>query len=71
MAKDKFTVSSSVDLVGLLDYDQDEKLIVQVESGRGDNVSIIAVDLMSVLHNCVGRNISLKLTEEEDRCNDQ
>ena len=69
MAKDKFTVSSSVDLVGLLDYDQDEKLIVQVESGKGENMTIISVDLLSVLHNCIGRNISLKLTEEEDRCN--
>lgn len=69
MAKDKFTVSSSVDLVGLLDYDQDEKLIVQVENGKGENMTIISVDLLGVLHNCIGRNISLKLTEEEDRCN--
>lgn len=69
MAKDKYTVSTAVDLVGFLDVDQDEKLIVQVEHGKGDNMVVVAVDLLDVLTNCVGRQISLKLTDEEDKVN--
>lgn len=69
MAKDKYTVSTTVDLVGLLDLDQNERLMVQVEHGKGDNMVVVAVDLLDVLNNCLGRQISLKLTDEEDKTN--
>lgn len=70
MAKDKFVTTSVVDLVGTLDYNQNEKMVVYVERGKGDNIVVSEVDLMSVLSSCVGRQISLKLTDEEDRCDE-
>lgn len=69
MAKDKYTVSTTVDLVGFLDLDQNERLMVQVEHGKGNNMVVVAVDLLDVLNNCLGRQISLKLTDEEDKTN--
>lgn len=67
MAKNKYTVSTIVDIVGRLDYDESDRLVVLVESGKGDNVIIQAVDLLTVLEECVGREIILKLNDEESR----
>lgn len=69
MAKDKYISSSVVDIIGTLDYNQNEELVVNVEQGRGDNIIVTEVDLIEVLRNCVGRQIAIKLTDEEDRCN--
>ena len=69
MAKDKYSISSVVDIVGTLDYNQNEELVVNIEQGKGDNIVITEVDLVEVLRNCVGRQIAIKLTDEEDRCN--
>ena len=66
MAKGKFVVSKTTELVGYLDYDQNESLTVFVETGKGDSATITAVDLLSVLNECIGQNISLKLADEED-----
>ena len=66
MAKGKFVVSKTTELVGYLDYDQNESLTVFVETGKGDNTVMTAVDLLGVLNECIGQNISLKLAEEED-----
>ena len=67
MAKDKFVVSTTTELIGYLDYDQDERLSVIVERGKGDNVITTSIDLLSVLNDCIGQSISLKLAEEEDK----
>lgn len=67
MAKDKFIVSTTTELVGYLDYDQDERLVVTIEQKRGDNVSVATIDLLNVLNECVGQSISLKLAEEENK----
>lgn len=67
MAKDRFVVSTTTELIGYLDYDQDERLVVVVEHGKGDNATMVSIDLMSVLNECIGQNISLKLAEEEDK----
>ena len=67
MAKNKFTVSTIVDIVGMLDYDENDNLVVLVETGKGDNVIVQAVNLLSVLEECVGREIILKLSDEESR----
>ena len=69
MAKDKYSISSVVDIVGTLDYNQNEELVVNIEQGKGDNIVITEVDLVDVLRNCVGRQITIKLTDEEDKCN--
>ena len=69
MAKDKYSISSVVDIVGTLDYNQNKELVVNIEQGKGDNIVITEVDLVEVLRNCVGRQIVIKLTDEEDRCN--
>lgn len=70
MAKDKYVVSTNVDIIGRLDYNQQEELVVYIEKGRGDNVIIVEVPLMDILQSCAGRQIMLKLTEEEDKCDE-
>lgn len=70
MAKDKYTISTSVDIIGKLDYNQQEELVVYIEKGRGDNMIIVEVPLMDILQSCAGRQIMLKLTEEEDKCDE-
>lgn len=70
MAKDKYTISTNIDIVGRLDYNQSEELVVYIEKGKGDNVVIVEVPLMNILQSCVGRQMILKLTEEEDKCDE-
>ncbi len=70
MAKDKYTISSTVTLIGSLDYNQNDSLVVYVEKGKGDNVSIIEVPLMDVLDSCVGKRVELKLLDEKDKCDE-
>lgn len=70
MAKDKYVVSTNVDIIGKLDYNQQEELVVYIEKGRGDNMIIVEVPLMDILQSCAGRQIMLKLTEEEDKCDE-
>lgn len=70
MAKDKYTISTNIDIVGRLDYNQSEELVVYIEKGKGDNIVIVEVPLMDILQSCVGRQIILKLTEEEDKCDE-
>ena len=70
MAKDKYTISTNVDIIGKLDYNQQEELVVYIEKGRGDNMIIVEVPLMDILQSCAGRQIMLKLTEEEDKCDE-
>ena len=70
MAKDKYTISTNVDIIGKLDYNQQEELVVYIEKGKGDNMIIVEVPLMDVLQSCAGRQILLKLTEEEDKCDE-
>ena len=71
MAKNKYTVTEAVDIVGTLDYNQSEDLVVYVEVGRGDNIITREIDVIDVLRQCGGRQISLKLTNEEDKCDEQ
>lgn len=70
MAKDKYVVSTNVDIIGKLDYNQQEELVVYIEKGKGDNMIIVEVPLMDILQSCAGRQILLKLTEEEDKCDE-
>lgn len=70
MAKDKYVVSTNIDIIGKLDYNQQEELVVYIEKGRGDNMIIVEVPLMDILQSCAGRQIMLKLTEEEDKCDE-
>lgn len=70
MAKDKYVISTNVDIIGKLDYNQQEELVVYIEKGKGDNMIIVGVPLMDILQSCAGRQISLKLTEEEDKCDE-
>ena len=69
MAKDKYSISSVIDIVGTLDYNQNDELVINIEHGKGDNVMVMEVDIIDVLRNCVGRQVTIKLTDEEDKCN--
>ena len=70
MAKDKYTISTNVDIVGRLDYNQQDELVVYIEKGKGDNMIVVEAPLMDILQCCAGRQIVLKLTEEEDKCDE-
>ena len=70
MAKDKYTISTNVDIIGKLDYNQQDELVVYIERGKGDNMIIVEVPLMDILQSCAGRQRTLKLTEEEDKCDE-
>ena len=49
MAKDKYVVSSMVDIVGTLDYNQNEDFVIYIEQGRGDNMIVKEINLLDVL----------------------
>lgn len=70
MAKNRYTLTNIVDLVGTLDYNQEDKLVVCVEVGKGDNVVVSEIPLEEVLQRCVGMQIALKLSNEEDKCDE-
>ena len=70
MAKNRYTLTNTVDLVGTLDYNQEAKLVVYVEVGKGDNVVVSEIPLEEVLQRCVGMQIALKLSNEEDKCDE-
>ena len=70
MAKNRYTLTNTVDLVGTLDYNQDEKLVVYVEVGKGNDVVVTEVPLEDVLQRCIGMQIALKLSNEEDKCDE-
>ena len=54
----------------LIAENQNEDFVVYIEQGRGDNMIVKEINLLDVLKPCVGRQISLKLTDEEDGCNE-
>lgn len=70
MAKDKYIVSKTVEVTGMLDYNQNEEMVVYIEQGKGDNIIVIEVPIMDILRECTGQRIALKLIDEEDRCNE-
>lgn len=70
MAKDKYMISTNVDIIGRLDYNQQDELVVYIEKGKGDNMIVVEVPLMDILQSCAGRKMALKLTEEEDKCDE-
>ena len=70
MAKNRYTLTNTVDLVGTLDYNQEDKLVVSVEVGKGDNVVVSEIPLEEVLQRCIGMQIALKLSNEEDKCDE-
>lgn len=70
MAKDKYIVSKTVEVTGMLDYNQNEEMVVYIEQGKGDNIIVIEVPIMDILNSCTGQRIALKLIDEEDRCNE-
>lgn len=70
MAKNRYTLTNIVDLVGTLDYNQEDKLVVYVEVSKGDNIVVSEIPLEEVLQRCVGMQIALKLSNEEDKCDE-
>lgn len=70
MAKDKYIVSKTVEVTGMLDYNQNEEMVVYIEQGKGDNIIVIEVPIMDILRECTGQRIALKLIDEEDKCNE-
>lgn len=66
MAKDKYMVSTITEISGLLDYDQNEELVVFIENRTPDGVITTALPIIGVLNHCVGEKIALKLIDEKD-----
>ena len=70
MAKDKYTVSTVVDISGKLDYDENECLVVYVETKHGDVTVTKLLPLLDILTASAGMQIVLKLAEVEDKCDE-
>ena len=70
MAKDKYLISNIVDVVGTLDYNDNNELVILIEHGKGDNIVVTEVNALEILSRCAGRQIALKLTDEEDGYNE-
>jgi hypothetical protein len=70
MAKEKYTITNIVDIVGRLDVNDHNDLAIYVTEGSGDKAVTREVDVVPILNACVGRQIVLKLTDEEDGCNE-
>lgn len=70
MAKEKYTITNIVDIVGQLDINDNNNLVIYVTEGSGDKAITREVDVVPILNACVGRQITLKLTDEEDGYNE-
>lgn len=70
MAKEKYTITNIVDIVGQLDINDNNNLVIYVTEGNGDKAVTREVDIIPILNACVGRQIALKLTDEEDGYNE-
>lgn len=70
MAKEKYTITNIVDIVGQLDINDNNNLVIYVTKGSGDKAITQEVDVVPILNACVGRQIALKLTDEEDGYNE-
>ena len=70
MAKDKYTVSTVIDISGRLDYNESGQLIVYVETKHGDITIVKALPIIDILDNGAGMQIALKLAEIEDKCDE-
>ena len=70
MAKEKYTITNIVDIVGQLDINDHNDLTIYVTEGSGDKAVTRAVDVVPILNAWVGRQIALKLTDEEDGYNE-
>ena len=70
MAREKYTITNTVDIVGQLDFNDSGELTVYVTEGNGDNAVTMSIDIMAILNACAGRQIVLKLTDEENGCNE-
>lgn len=62
MAKDIYRDLSVIELNGTLDKTDDNEYVVFVEMGKDSPP--MPIDLMNVLENCCGRQITMKLTSE-------
>ena len=67
MAKDKYTISTNVDIIGRLDYNQQDELVVYIEKGKGDNMIVVEVPLMDILQSYV-RTFSWNATVSRNAC---
>ena len=70
MAKEKYTITNIVDIVGRLDVNDHNDLAIYVTEGSGDKAVTREVDVVPILNACVGRQIVLKLADEEDGYNE-
>lgn len=70
MAKEKYTITNIVDVVGRLDINDNNNLVIYVTEGNGDKAVTREVDVIPILNACIGRQIALKLTDEEDGYNE-
>jgi len=62
MAKDVFKTSQVTDLVGRLDINDENEMVVYVEQKDSEPLE---VDILGLLEKNKGRQLSLKLTDEQ------
>ena len=68
MAKDKFTLNTTTEIVGMLDKNDNNELMVWID--RGKDLPMGTVNIIDLLENSTGRQIVLKLSSEKDLMNE-
>ena len=68
MAKDKYIQNTIVEIAGTLDRNNDNELVVWIDKGK--DYPIDSVDIVGLLGNMIGKQITLKLSDERDLTNE-
>lgn len=68
MAKDKYIQNTTVEIAGTLDRNDNNELVVWIDKGK--DYPMESVDIVGLLEDMVGRQITLKLSDEKDLTNE-
>lgn len=68
MAKDKYIQNTITEITGTLDRNDNNELVVWIDKGK--DYPIESIDIVGLLGNMVGKQISLKLSDERDLTNE-
>lgn len=68
MAKDKYIQNTITEIVGTLDRNDNNELVVWIDKGK--DYPIESIDIVGLLGNMIGKQIALKLSDERDLTNE-
>ena len=68
MAKDKYIQNTITEIAGTLDRNDNNELVVWIDKGK--DYPIESIDIVGLLGNMIGKQITLKLSDEKDLTNE-